>query len=74
MAVCLDCGCRRARVIYSRTMRAADGKRECWRIVQCPMPHPDGGGRRRQTIHDEGPTTKGRIERQHSEKPRMPRR
>lgn len=65
MAACLnpECTCRRARVIYSRTIRTADGRRECWRITQCPPIGAGGcGQRRRQTIHDEGETPYAWIE------------
>lgn len=65
MAACLnpECSCSRARVLYSRTMRTADGRRECWRITQCLAVERGGcGQRRRQTIHDEGETPYCSIE------------
>lgn len=65
MASCLNpaCSCSRAKVLYSRTMRTSDGRRECWRITQCPPADQGGcGQRRRQTIHDEGETPYCSIE------------
>lgn len=73
MAACLNptCTCARGRVSYSRTIRTADGKRECWRIVEClPVEMGGCGQTRKQSIRDEGETTAKWIEPETEAKPR----
>lgn len=67
MAVCLGCGCRHAKVTWSRSAVVIEEgpdaiivERICRRTTVCP-PKPEGCGQRRaQRISDEGLAVKAR--------------